>query len=68
MNNLHPVEVESSKISRPPSRAIKRQLVIGLLGVLICCAMVAWLGFLGWGAVELGYALMAAARKIWAVF
>jgi hypothetical protein len=68
MNNFHPVEIESNKVSRPTSRTMKRRLVIGLLSVLICCAMVAWLGFLGWGAVELGYALTAAASKIWAVF
>jgi hypothetical protein len=69
MDNFHPpVEMESRKISRRPSRTTKRQLAVGLLGILICCAMIAWFGFLGWGAVELGYVLIAAARKIWTIF
>jgi hypothetical protein len=54
MNNLSPVHLPDPDI-KPRSRSSRKtkRAVIGLLVALIAAAMIGWLGFLGWGAVEL---------------
>ncbi|NOJ47678.1 hypothetical protein [Bradyrhizobium archetypum] len=54
MNNLSPVHLPDPDVKpRSHSRRKTRRIVIGLLVALIAAAMIGWLGFLGWGVVEL---------------
>ena len=54
MSEPHPVGLRNSGINpRPPSAWTSKKLAIGLLIILIVLAMIAWFGFLGWGALEM---------------
>ena len=54
MNNRQPVELQGQRIKRRfSSGGLRRKIVLGLLATLIVCAMIAWLGFLGWGILEM---------------
>ena len=54
MNNLSPVHLPDPILKpRVASRRKARRATIGILAALIAAAMIGWLGFLGWGIVEL---------------
>ena len=54
MNDLSPVHLPDPNLKpRFDSRRKTRKAIIGLLAALIAAAMIGWLGFLGWGVVEL---------------
>ncbi|NOJ43690.1 hypothetical protein [Bradyrhizobium australiense] len=66
MNNLSPVHLPDPNIKpRSGSSRKTRRAVIGLLIALIAAAMIGWLGFLGWGMVELLRAVANFADTIW---
>ena len=51
-NHYRAVEHPSSSIgARPAPGSVGRKVAIGFLAALIASTMVAWLSFLGWGAV-----------------
>lgn len=54
MNNLGPIDLKDPRIkTRSSSIRTSRKLLMGLLVVLILSAMIAWIGFLGWGAAAI---------------
>jgi len=54
MNKLEPVDLKDSGIlPGQSSMRTSKKLVIGSLAVIILVVMIAWFGFLGWGALEL---------------
>jgi hypothetical protein len=54
MNDLSSVHLPDPDLKpRVDSRRRTRKVIIGLLAALIAAAMIGWLGFLGWGVVEL---------------
>ena len=54
MNDLSSVHLPDPDFKpRADSRRRTRKAIIGLLAALIVAAMIGWLGFLGWGVVEL---------------
>jgi hypothetical protein len=53
MNDLSPVHLPDPNLNPRSDSRKTRKAIIGLLAALIAAAMVGWLGFLGWGAVEL---------------
>jgi len=69
MNNLRPVKLQDSAVkARPSSKWTSRKVAIGLLVTLIVAVMIAWFGFLGWGMLELLWAVAAWIEKLWAAF
>ena len=50
-NHFRPVEPPSSTGARPALGSAGRKVAIGFLAALIASTMIAWLSFLGWGAV-----------------
>ena len=69
MNNLSPVHLPDPQIkARSVSARRTRKAVIGLLVGLIAAAMIVWLGFLGWGVVELVRALANFMKSAWTTF
>ncbi len=66
MNNLRPVKLQDSAVKTRPSRWTSRKVAIGLFVTLIVAVMIAWLGFLGWGMLELLWAVAAWIKKLWA--
>ncbi len=69
MNNLQPVDLQGARIkARSLSTPMSRKLVIGSLATLIVSAMIVWLGFLGWGVVEILRSLAAWIRSLWTTF
>jgi hypothetical protein len=54
MNDLRRVNLQDPTIKPRPSPArTGKRVTICLLATLIASAMIAWLGFLGWGVVEI---------------
>jgi hypothetical protein len=69
MNNLQPVDMQGARIkARSSSNPISKKVVMGLLATMIATAMIVWLGFLGWGIVEILRSLAACTRSLWATF
>jgi hypothetical protein len=66
MNNLSPVDLKDPRIKTQPSsgRAV-RNLLIALLIVLIVSVMIVWIGFIGWGVVEVLKAIGIWIRNLW---
>jgi hypothetical protein len=54
MNQLEPVDLKDFGMRPGPSSVrTSKKLVVGSLSILILVVMIAWFGFLGWGALEL---------------
>ena len=54
MNNLRSIDLKDPRIkARSSSTRTRRKLLIGFLSVLIVSVMIAWVGFLGWGLMEI---------------
>jgi hypothetical protein len=69
MNNLQPVDMRGARIkTRSLSNPISKKVVMGLLATMIASAMIVWLGFLGWGIVEILRSLAACFRSLWTTF
>jgi Flp pilus assembly pilin Flp len=66
MNNLKPIDLKDPRIKSVSSLgALKRRIVIGLLVAMIAMAMIAWLGFLGWGLFEILRPVIPYVTKLW---
>jgi hypothetical protein len=67
MNKPSPVHLPDSQIkARSASvRRTKKKALAGLLGALVVAAMIGWLGFLGWGTVELFRAMAHFIKHVW---
>jgi hypothetical protein len=66
MNNLQPVDLQDPGIKpRSLSTPMSKKVLIGLLAALIVSAMVVWLGFLGWGMVEILRSIAAFVKTLW---
>ena len=66
MNDLKPIDLRDPRIKpRSAPGAVKRRIVIGFFVTLIVLVMVAWLGFLGWGFIELVWAMGSYLAKLW---
>jgi hypothetical protein len=66
MNDLQRVDLKDTAIKprlSPARRA--RKVTIYLLATLIVTAMIAWLGFLGWGVIGLLQWLLACTKSFW---
>jgi len=69
MNDLRRVDLQDPAIKsrRSPART-GRKVAICLLVTLIVAVMIAWLGFLGWGTVEILQWLSACIRNFWTTY
>jgi hypothetical protein len=69
MNDLQRVDLQdpSVKPQLSPVRTGKK-VAVCLLATLIITLMIAWLGFLGWGIVELLQWLSACAKNFWTTY
>jgi hypothetical protein len=68
MNNLQPVDLQDPRIkARSLSTPMSKKVLIGLLAALIVSAMVVWLGFLGWGMVEILLSMAAFVKTLWTI-
>lgn len=66
MNDLSPLPLpDPQSKARSVSARRTRRAVVGLLVGLIAVAMIVWLGFLGWGVVELVRALASLMKNAW---
>ena len=66
MNNLKPIDLKDPRIKSASSLgALRRRIVIGLLVATIAVAMIAWLGFLGWGLFEIFRPVVLYVTKLW---
>jgi Flp pilus assembly pilin Flp len=66
VNNLSPVHLPDPDLKpRVYSRRKARRATIGILATLIAAAMIGWLGFLGWGLVELFRSVANFIDTIW---
>jgi hypothetical protein len=69
MNNLQPVDLQGARIkARSLSTPMSKKVVVGFLATMIAVAMIVWLGFLGWGMVEILRSLVACFRSLWTTF
>ena len=50
-NDRRPVELQSSIGARPASGSVGHKVATGFFAALITSTMIAWLSFLGWGAL-----------------
>jgi hypothetical protein len=68
MNDLKPIDLRNPRIKpRSSPGAAKRRIAIGFLVTLIVLVMVGWLGFLGWGFIELLWAIGPYLTKLWSM-
>ncbi len=68
MNNLQPIDLKDPRIKSSASPgAMRRRIVIGVLVTIILTAMIAWLGFLGWGLFEMLRAAGSCLTKLWSL-
>ncbi len=69
MNNLQPVDLQGARIkAQSLSTTMSRKVVIGFLATLIVSTMIVWLGFLGWGIVEILRSLAGWITSLWTIF
>ena len=69
MNDLQRVDLQDPAIKPRVSRArTGRKIVVCLLAILIVSVMIAWLGFLGWGVVEILQWLSAGLKNFWTTY
>jgi len=68
MNDLKPIDLKDPRIkSGSPSGVMTRRIVIGVLVTIIAMAMIAWLGFLGWGLLEILRAIGSSVTQLWSM-
>jgi hypothetical protein len=66
MNTPNHVHLSDSQIKgRSASVRRTKRALAGLLVVLVVAAMIGWLGFLGWGTVELFRAMAYFFKQVW---
>jgi hypothetical protein len=54
MNDLKQIDLNDPRIKSSSSAgATRRRITIALLVMIIAMAMIVWLGFLGWGLLEM---------------
>jgi hypothetical protein len=69
MNDFRRVDFQDPTIKPRPSPArTGKKVVICLLAALIVSVMIAWLGFLGWGIVEILQRLSAFIKIFWTTY
>lgn len=69
MNELQRVDLKDTAIKPRLSPARRgRKVTVYLLAILIVTAMIAWLGFLGWGAIGLLQWLLACTKSFWTTY
>jgi hypothetical protein len=69
MNTPRPVDLHGARVKAEPlSTPVSKKVVIGFLATLIVSAMIAWLGLLGWGMVEILRSVAACIRGLWTTF
>jgi hypothetical protein len=69
MNDLSSVHLPDPNLKpRLDSRRKTRKAIIGLLAAVIAAAMIGWLGFLGWGVVELLRIVTSFVDTVWKIF
>jgi hypothetical protein len=66
MNELQRVDLKDPAIK--PRARTGRNVTVCLLATLIVSAMIAWLGFLGWGIIELLQWLLACIKNFWTTY
>jgi hypothetical protein len=68
MNDLSSVHLPDPNLKpRLDSRRKTRKAIIGLLAAVIAAAMIGWLGFLGWGVVELLRIVTSFVDTVWKI-
>lgn len=68
MNNLQPIDLKDPRIKSSSSPgALRRRMVIAALVSIILMAMIAWLGFLGWGLFEILRTTGSYIAKLWSM-
>jgi hypothetical protein len=68
MNNLRPVDLKDPRIkTQSSSSRAGKKLIIGLLVVLIVSVMIVWIGFIGWGVLEVLKAIGTWIRNLWTI-
>jgi len=69
MNDLQRVDLQDPAIKRrlSPARTGKK-VAICSLATVIALVMIAWLGFLGWGIVEISQWLSACIKNFWTAY
>jgi hypothetical protein len=69
MNELQRVDLKDAAIKPRLSPARRgRKVTVYSLTTLIVTAMIAWLGFLGWGIIELLQWLLACTKSFWTTY
>jgi hypothetical protein len=69
MNDLQRVDLQDPAIKPRLSPAqTGRKVAVYLLATLIVSIMIAWLGFLGWGVVEILQWLSAFIKNLWTMY
>jgi len=66
MSNL--LNLQDPRVKLRSSSRASRKMVIGFLIALIITVMIVWLGFLGWGVVEMLRALASLIGDLWTEF
>jgi hypothetical protein len=66
MNHPRPIDLKDPRIgARPSSARTGKKFVVGLLVVLIVSVMITWVGFLGWGVVEILRTMLTGIGSLW---
>jgi len=69
MNDLQRVDLQDPILKPRLSRArTGKKLAICMLAAFILSVMIAWLGFLGWGAIELLQWLSTCIKNFWMTY
>lgn len=66
MNNLRPADLQDHGRARVASTRIGRKIAVGSLTVVVLLVMTVWLGFLGWGTLEILRGIWTWITKLWA--
>ena len=66
MSNL--LNLQDPRVKLRSSSRANRRMVIGFLIALIITVMIVWLGFLGWGMLEMLRALASLIGDLWTEF
>ena len=66
MSNL--LNLQDPRVKLRSSSRANRKMVLGFLIALIITVMIVWLGFLGWGMLEMLRALASLIGDLWTEF
>jgi hypothetical protein len=69
MKDFQPLDLQDPAIKTTSAhKRVARKIAIAFFAALIISVMIAWFGFLGWGAIEILQWLAGYIKNLWTIY